>query len=341
MAKVLRGADRILVTGHPEPDGDVAGCGSALHCALTSLGKDVVLFNPDPFPPGFRHLPGASALVHELPDASVFDVTVILDAGDPARVEPFLPPITQRGTVLWIDHHPRSGRCGDLEWVDMDAAAVGEMLHALIQRMGVPIGRDVGMGLYASLLADTGGFRYQATSSRMLRLAADLLDSGVRPWEVAEQVYEREPVERIRLLTRVLQTLHISPSGRCASIVVSLADLASTGATVAMTDGMINHARGIDGVEIAAQFEELPEREGWRVTLRSRGSVDVREVAALLSTTGHRFWACYSRTGALDVVREELVDAVDRALSRNHRRAPAKSTRRTSRRPSTALRPQP
>jgi phosphoesterase RecJ-like protein len=316
MAQVLAGASRVLVTGHPDPDGDVAGSGSALCCALESLGKDVLHFNPDPFPPGFRNLPGARGLCHAIPASATFDVTVILDAGRMDRVRPHLPPPHRRGTVLWIDHHPLQEPCGDLDWVDVEAASVGEMLHVLLGLMGVRVDHRVGTGLYASLLADTGGFRYQATKPRTLRLAAELLEAGVGPWDVAEQVYEREPVERVRLLTRVLLSLSLGRAGRCATIVVTQGDLAQTGATAAMTDGMINHARGIAGVEVAGQLEELPGETGWRVTLRSRGVLPASDVTAHLHPRepGHRFWASYHRPGPVEAIREELEAAVDRAV---------------------------
>ena len=314
MAQVLKVATRVLVTGHPDPDGDVAGSGSALCCALESLGKEVLHFNPDPFPPGFRGLPGAESLCHAIPADAAFDATVILDAARLDRVLPHLPTPDRRGAMLWIDHHPLHAPCGDLDWVDVEAASVGEMLPVLFGLMDVRVDRRVGTGLYASLLADTGGFRYQATKPRTLRLAADMLEAGVRPWDVAEQVYEREPVERVRLLTRVLQSLRLGRAGRCATIVVTQRDLADTGATPAMTDGMINHARGIAGVEIAGQLEERPHGAGWRVTLRSRGALPAAEVTTHLGVPGHRFWASYDREGDVDTIREELEHAVDRAV---------------------------
>ncbi|MEW5852563.1 MAG: DHH family phosphoesterase [Myxococcota bacterium] len=311
MAAVLLASRRVLVTGHADPDGDVAGGCSALFCALRRLGKDVVVFNPDPFPPGYRHLPGAEALVHRLPDDAHFDATVILDAAQRVRVDAFLPrAAADRGKVLWIDHHPLIAPSGDLEWVDEDASSMGEMLFHLIPLLGVRVDREIGMGLYASLLADTGGFRYESTTTAALRLAASLLEAGVHPWEVAEQVYERQPVERVMLLSRVLSTLRLSGSGRFASVVVRERDLTETGATAAMTDGMINHARGIDGVEMAGQLEELGA-ERWRVTLRSRGGMEAGAVSKLLGERGHRFGACFVRTGPLDTVRAELERAVD------------------------------
>lgn len=306
----LRAARSVLVTGHADPDGDVAGGCAALFCALNDQGKKVTLYNPDPFPAGYTHLPGARHLVHAVPADHVFDATVVLDAAHWHKVEPFLPPPARRGTALWIDHHPRTAPAGDLEWVDPQAAAMGEMLHELFTHLSIPITPDIGMGLYATLIADTGGFRYESTSVTALRLAATLVELGVKPWDVAEQVYERQPLERVRLLAKVLATLQVSASGRLAAVAMLQQDLLDTGALAAMGDGMINHARGIDGVEMAAQLEEVGP-EVWRVTLRSRGTLEAGAVAQQLGERGHRFGAVFVQPGPRPQVFARLAAAVD------------------------------
>lgn len=313
VAEALRQARRVLITGHADPDGDVAGAGSALVCALRALGKEPVLFNPDPFPAGYSHLPGADALVHRLPPDAAFDATVIVDAARLDRVESFLPrPASLRGKVLWVDHHARSGPCGDIEWIDQDAAAMGEMLYALFRHMGVTVDAQIGMGLYATLIADTGGFRYESTTRAALRLAADLVELGVKPWEVAQQVYERQPLERVRLLARVLGTLRVGKSGRFACVTMALRDLAETMASPSMSDGMINHARGIDGVEMAAQLDEMGG-DRWRVTLRSRGGVEAGAVARIVGERGHKYGATFMLHGTEAEIVRRLEDAVDQA----------------------------
>jgi phosphoesterase RecJ-like protein len=311
VAQVLDGAVDVLITGHADPDGDVAGGCTALFCALRGLGKRPVIFNPDPFPPGYRHLPGAEHLVHTLAPGARFDATVILDAAHWHKVEPYLPSRDRRGTVVWVDHHERRAPAGDVEWVDEDAAAMGEMLFPLCARLGATVDRDVGMGMYATLLADTGGFRYESTTVTALSLAAELVGRGVKPWDVAEQVYERQPVERVRLLARVLGSLEVSVSGRLASVTLLEEDLRVSGATAAMSDGMINHARGIDGVEMAAQLEEMGPGT-WRVTLRSRGTLEAGAVAADLGERGHRFGAVFIQAGPLAEVLARLAASVDR-----------------------------
>ena len=315
VAHVLRHSQRVLITGHADPDGDVAGGCSALYVALSTLGKQPTLYNPDPFPAGYRHLPGAQHLVHRLPPDQAYDATIILDAAHPEKVDTYLPrPAQLRGTVLWVDHHDRTGPSGDVEWIDVEAAAMAEMLFPLFEELGVRVDASIGMGLYATLIADTGGFRYESTTQSALNLAARLVGLGVKPWDVAEQVYERQPVERVRLLSRVLATLHVGNSGRFACVTLSLNDLQDTGATAAMADGMINHARGIDGVEMAAQLEELGA-ERWRVTLRSRGFLEAGAVARVLGERGHRFGASFVLHGGRDAVAKKLEDAVDHVVA--------------------------
>jgi len=156
---------------------------------------------------------------------------VILDAARPERVELFLPrPPACAARSCGLTTTPQRP-VGDLEWIDTEASAMGELLFTLFGRMGLTVDVPVGMGLYATLIADTGGFRYESTTAAALNLAARLVDLGVKPWDVAEQVYERQPLERVRLLSRVLSTLRVAPSGRLACVSLLQRDLQETGTT--------------------------------------------------------------------------------------------------------------
>jgi bifunctional oligoribonuclease and PAP phosphatase NrnA len=319
----LQQARRVLCTMHRHPDGDALGSALALAAALRESGREVVVYNPDELPYNFRFLPGAASVVRTLAPAERFDATVATDSGRASRLGPALPSAENRGVFINLDHHVTTEPFGDLNYVDPDAAAVGVLVYKIIQGLGLPLSRDAATSIYASILADTGSFRYSSTDPESLRVAAALIEAGVEPWEMTVQIYEQQPVERMRLLGEVLSTLSLSKSGKLATLTITQAMKARTGRSDDLTDGFINFARGIEGVEVAASFtepepgaapHETGEAPGWYVSFRSRGNVDVSRIATQFGGGGHRNAAGCTVPGSEAEVRARIGAAVDDEL---------------------------
>ena len=274
----IRAAQRVLVTMHAKPDGDALGSSLAVACALRELGKEVVHYNPDPVPFHFAFLPGASHIVDRLSPDDRFDLCVVCDTSRLSRLGPDLPSAEARGVTLTLDHHGAREPFAELELVDEEAAAVGVLVWRLLEAMGHPVSRDVALGIYTSILTDTGSFRYNSTNPEALRVAAALIELGVSPWEVASQVYEAQPAEKVRLLGQVLSTIEFAYDGRLAVLEASRQTLEELGASVEMLDGMVNHARGVMGVEVAVLVAETDEN-ACKAIFRSRGRVDLLPLA--------------------------------------------------------------
>jgi phosphoesterase RecJ-like protein len=304
---------RFLVTAHPSPDGDAIGSMVAALHALVALGRDVVAFNPDPVPDRFRFLSGTERFRTELDGERPFDTTLVLDCAD----ERMLPGGVDRealGQVVVIDHHKTAGSFGDVVWRDPSAAAVGVQLFKLFEELAVPASLEVAEALFCSVMSDTGSFRYQNTDPEAMRVAAALLERGVDPWHISSNLYEERPRCELELLGLVLQTLRVSDDGSAACLVVTEEMLAATGATPDMVDGFINYARGVRGVEVAILLRPGPR--GMRVSLRSRGSVDVSLIAERFGGGGHHNAAgCTLSDDDTDRVRRDLFAAVERILS--------------------------
>jgi phosphoesterase RecJ-like protein len=275
------------------------------------MGKQVTLFCSTDVPYNLKFLAGLNRLVHELPTGAAFDATTVCDVGASHRIGPGLPPRERLGTYLNIDHHLTSDDFGDLNYVDADAASVGVMIHRILGAMKHKLSRPVAEALYVSVLSDTGSFRYSSTNPEALRVAADLVEAGADPWTISSAIYEQQPVERIRLLRDVLGTLEVSQDGHFASLVVTQAMKAAAHARPELTDGFINFARSIQGVEVAAQLTE-PTHEGgpWSLSFRSRGQVNVAQVAQRFGGGGHRNAAGASLHGTLEEVRAQVARAV-------------------------------
>lgn len=299
-AALLRDASRVLMTTHPAPDGDAIGSLLALSQGLRAIGKDVVAYSVDGVPPALRFLTGSEAVVETLPPRG-FDLTVIVDCADARMFGTRLPARSYLGAVLVVDHHSTYGQVADWLLRDPAAPATGVLIHALLGALEVPLTPAMAEAIYCAVVADSGSFRYQNTTPALLRLAAELVELGVDPWRVASQLFESRPRRQLALLSRVLGTLELSADGRAAALIVTEEMLRETGCTLDATDGMVNFARSVEGVEVA--FLLRPSADGWRVSLRSRGRVDVAALAQPHGGGGHVNAAGFTTTrSAAEVV---------------------------------------
>lgn len=310
----LARARTCLVTMHRGPDGDALGSALALAEALREWGKEVVVYSADGVPSGFRFLVGADRVVRELGITQRFDVSITCDAGDATRLGPDFPPPERRGLLVNVDHHPTTPSFGDLNYIDASAAAVGVIVARILDAAGRPITKAIGTGILCSLVTDTGSFRYPNTNGECLRLAARLVELGVDPWEVGRGIYESQTPARIRLLALVLGSLTLSPCGRFAWVDVTRVMREEAGTDEETEGGFVNQPRSVAGVEVALCFRE---QEGGmiRVSLRSRGRVDVSAIAIRHGGGGHHNAAGCAVPGPLPEARERLFVAVRAALA--------------------------
>jgi phosphoesterase RecJ-like protein len=312
VARAFRERDRFLLACHENPEGDAIGSELALALALREMGKSVTVLNADPVPANLRFLPGAGTVVFEA-DGAVHDVAVLLDCGSPDRTGRVEAELTKCPFQVNLDHHRTGGTHGHLGIVDADAAAAGVLVHRVLKAMGHPIGADVALNLYVSILTDTGSFRYSSANPEAFRIAAEMVELGVEPWEVAEKVYETQEPARLRLLGRVLSSLELAVDGKVAAVTTTLADLAEFGATKDMLEGFVNHPRSVEGAEVGVSLrEEGPDR--WRASLRSKGRVDVSGVAQAFGGGGHRNAAGCTLEGDLAEAKRRLFAALAEAV---------------------------
>ncbi len=305
----LHAGRRFLVASHMTPEGDTIGSQLALCLALQDMGKSVVAYNQDPIPRNIRFLPYAENIVSQVDPEATFDAAIVVDSADLSRVGPAFPSILPRcGTLINVDHHKTNTGFGNLRLNDPDASATGEVVYRLLKAIPVTITHEIAVNLYVTILTDTGSFHYTNSTPEAFRIAGEMVSLGVRPWSVAEKIYESNPAARLRLLARVLETLEVTSNGKIASIVVTRAGLEGHGCTADLTDGFINFPRSIEGVEVAVMFRE----EGpalYKVSFRSRGNIDVAAIAGDFGGGGHRNAAGCVVTGQLAEVKAKVYAA--------------------------------
>jgi len=313
IAEEIRGGRSFLISTHQNPEGDAIGSILALGLALKSLGKDALILTQDPVPEVLAFLPGAREIIHQAPVNRRFDIALALDCGDRPRLGEEFSKVRGIGKIINIDHHVSNSFYGDLNWVDPGASSAAEIIYDLIRALPAPFTREVAENIYTGLLTDTGSFHYSNTSPKAFSVARACLLAGVDPWEVSQKVYDSQPLPRLRLLPRVLDTLELLEDGRVSFVVVTQQMLEEAGATVAMTEDFINYPRSIQGVEVALLFREVTSRK-FRVSMRSRGAVDVARVAGQFQGGGHPAASGCTVEGGFSEVMNQVLEAIREVL---------------------------
>jgi phosphoesterase RecJ-like protein len=286
LLEALRRGHRFLTVLHENPDGDSLGTAFGLAIGLASLGKEVIVAGGDPLPPAYSFLPGSDSLVSPEGAIGPFDVAILPDCAAIDRTGAVRPLVEACPVVLNIDHHGTNDGFGTVAWVDPAASAAGELAYHLLSALGVTLTPDVATCLYTAIITDTGSFHYDSTSPQGLEIAAALVRAGANPAALATKLYETRSESSLRLLSRALDTLELSPQRKVAWVTLTPADFATAGAPDSESDGIINYPRQIEGVEVALFFKAVGPNLV-RVGFRSRGRVDVAALAARFGGGGH------------------------------------------------------
>ncbi len=310
----LARAARALITGHQRPDGDSLGSQLALAELAGALGVATVVVNHDPAPSTLADLPGAAlvavgaSLPSDFPDR--FDLVVAVECPELERAG---FDGLDRLPILNIDHHPANPLYGEVNYVDVDAPATGEMVWRMFRAAAIEPSAAVATNAFVALSTDTGDFRYGNATGRAFRAAAEMVDAGASPTAVAQWVHGRRRAAAVHLLGAALSTLRLEADGRIAVIELDEEDFRRAGASPEDTEDIVNHPRAIDGVR-AVVFLKQWERGVVRVSLRSTGAVDVRRIAERLGGGGHANAAGCTVRGDLASTRELVVAAVREAV---------------------------
>lgn len=316
----IRQGNRFLLTSHVNPDGDAIGSELGLARVLRSLGKGALVWNRDPTPSLYRPLPGSERIHHgEEPPAGfpeVFDAVIVLEC--PSLDRTGLEDHLTRAPLVNIDHHLGNQHYGAVNWVDSAAPAVGEMVYRLAQGLKAPLEPETATALYLTLVTDTGGFRFSNATPAAFEAAAALVREGAHPEQVAQWLFESQPLAVVRLLCEMLQTLELDDEGRVATALLTPEMFYRAGASAGDSEGLIDLPRSIAGVE-AVGLVRRRDDGSHKVSLRSRGEVDVEKVARRHGGGGHRNAAGFALAGDTEQVRRDVVSALTAALSEGPR----------------------
>ena len=301
---------RFVVTSHARPDGDAIGSSLAMAYALRHLGKEVRVVSSDPAPPPLMPFPGVAAIEVTRRVEDPGDAVVVMECGTLERtgIEGL-----ERGYVVNIDHHVGNSMYGALNWFDVSAAACGEMVFDLVRALGVPLTPEIATHVYIAILTDTGSFHFSNITPRTFDICRLCLEAGVDPPAVARTVFDSNSLARLRLHGAVLNRMHLDSSGRIATLWVDTALTDALGATSEDTEGLINVPLTVKEIVAVAFFKEQASGE-WRVSMRSKGDIDINAIAREFGGGGHKNASGCNARGTLDALEKEFEARIAAAI---------------------------
>lgn len=298
IADALRGRRRFVVTSHARPDGDAIGSALAMAYALRELGKEVRVAFSDPPPAPMLVFPGVPEIEVTSRIDDPADAVIIMECGDVRR--PGIDGL-ERGFVVNIDHHPGNTSYGALNWIDLSAAACGEMVFDLVQALGAPLTLEVATHVYIAILTDTGSFHYSNITPRTFDICRLCMQAGVSPPAVARAIFDSNRLGRLKLFGAVLNGMQLDATGRIATLTVDEALTRETGGTYDDTEGLINLPLTVKDILAVVFFKQQTDGgpDAWRVSMRSKGAIDINAVAKEFGGGGHKNASGCSARGTL------------------------------------------
>ncbi len=286
--EILEGSRRVLIVTHKDPDGDALGTQLAFAAYLKDAGIEAQAVRDDVIPRKYRFLAGVEDVpgfgqLH--PDAK-FDTVLFLECPTIERGGRVKELLNDDVTIINIDHHQDNHEFGSVNWVDIQTSSVGEMAFEYFEQVGFEISPVIAEYLFTAILTDTGRFRYSNTGLRTMEIAGLLIEAGADPQKICDHVYYNLPPSTTKLIGRVLNGIEFCENNAICLLTLTQQMLTDTGAELFETEGLVDYAMFSKGVNAGALLREIDQGHT-KVSLRSKGSINVAEMAARHGGGGH------------------------------------------------------
>ena len=309
IVSALKTYDNFLISTHVNADGDAISAVLVCAAILKKLGKTHRIVVHDPVPDErYRFLPGFGEIhsFEQTPEPAPFNVLLALDVPTMDRIGDVVRLLAEGASVLVVDHHESNEAFGEVNFVRAEVSSTCELLYEVISELKLPFDKEIATCLFTGIAFDTGGFRFSNTSGAALRIAAEMVDRGVRPDRIADAVFHRRSYEATQLLGQALNAIELHLNGKVSSIYLP-------GERSKDTEGFINYALFIDGVEVAFFIKE-EEQGHFRVSFRSKNQIDVNRIAGRFGGGGHRKAAGCRIKGQVEEVKSLVLEEIARYL---------------------------
>ena len=307
---------RFVLSSHERPDGDAIGSQMAMALALKELGKEVRVVNKDLASPPILTLPNVREI--EIADSvtDAGDAVIVMECSDLSRTG---VSGLDKGFVINIDHHLGNTMYGAINWFDTTAAACGEMVFNLVQTLDVPISKEIAAHIYAAILTDTGSFHHSSISAQTFDICRQCVEAGINPVTEAQIIFDNNNLSRLKLFGMILNQMELDDTGKVAIIHIDREMARQCSGTYEETEGIINFPLTVKKIQGVVFLKEI-DSGTWRVSLRSKGDVNVNAVARLFGGGGHKNASGCSANGELSdlkiLFRQEINKEVKIALTR-------------------------
>ena len=309
ISKQLNLANKIAVFCHTRPDGDALGAGMALTTALNNAGKYAVMCCDDIVPEKYKFLKKISEVNSKLPENVEFDTFICVDCADVNRIGAFAGAfVAFKGRKINIDHHISNKKYADYNCVE-ECPATCQLLIEIFLQAGFEIDEEIANLLMMGLISDSGNFTHSDVDFKTFEMASLLKKCGADVNEINYQVFSRQSKQRAMLFGKVISNIRFALEDKLAYIVVPLEYFGVNGVDSAITEGFVDFPLTIDGVEVAVSLLEIRSRQ-YKISLRSKGKVNVNAVAGSFGGGGHILASGCMLNGELEEVIEKITYAV-------------------------------
>lgn len=310
----IKNSHRIVVISHTNPDGDAIGSLIATGLSLKALNKKTTLYNESPIPAVYRFLPKVHQVVRKL-DKTDYDLAIVLDCSNLERIGTAVSVVNRIPLIVNIDHHITNTHFGHIQLIDTSACATSEIVYWLIKQMNIPLDKFIATAIYTGILTDTGSFRFSNTNKAAFAICREMLDLGVDPYDISQHVYGTYSLGRIKLLNLALDSIEISNNGKVSIMTLTKDMFVETHTQPEDGDGLINYAKRIQDIKVAALIQEHHNGNGpsenhnmYHVSLRSDGSVDVATIASMFGGGGHSSAAGFNIESTLSKIKSIILN---------------------------------
>jgi bifunctional oligoribonuclease and PAP phosphatase NrnA len=310
ISRVLSEEDNFIVVTHVNPDGDAVGSLLGLNGALREMGKQSIALTGAPVPVLYDFLPGKSDIITDVSMLSNCPNWIIsVDVAAEDRISADIKSFRNNARIINLDHHPTNPGFGFLNLVDPEATSTTEVIFGVLERTNYRLSKQVAKCLYTGLVTDTGCFRFSGVKGKTMAFGAALLDSGFDSYDITRHLYEEYPLSRFQLERIVLERMEILLDGLVMMSYLSYDDFNRIGADFSETENLVNKLREGRGIQVGVLITQITD-EVVRVSLRSKGGVDVSSLAMKFGGGGHLKAAGFKSTLPLNDIRQRIIELI-------------------------------
>lgn len=310
IAKAINESQNILIIAHIQPDGDTLGSCFALENVLKKKGKNTTIYCDDGIPNRYNELFPSDKVTKTLKSGTVYDAAIAIDCADKARIGKSQKAFKSAVLSINIDHHITNEQFAKMNYI-ADASSTGEIIFELMHEFNADQDETTAKYLYIAISTDTGNFTYSNTSGKCLSYVSRLVDLfDLR--ETADILFRRRSLVLTRLIARALSRLEIYNDGKVAAVILLASDMKELDANSSDCENIVDFAREIEETKVAVFFREI--KNGVKISFRSKGDIDISEVASAFGGGGHKNAAGCVANEKMDVIKPKILEMIGKLV---------------------------